>query len=46
MSQSTYSSLENHKTEMGESLEDLQFTLLAIPIAVMALNLHVLHDST
>lgn len=46
MAQSAYFSLEKHKTEMEESLEGFQFTLLSTPSTVMALNLHVLSDST
>jgi len=45
-SSETYSSSENHETEMEESLKDLQFTLLSTPSTVMALHLHVLSDST
>lgn len=44
MVQSSYFSLENCKTEMGESLEDLQFTLLSAPSTVMALSLKVLGE--
>lgn len=39
-------SLWKNRTEMGKSLEDLQFTLISTSSTVMALNLHVQGNRT